>query len=101
MSPPPLPPPLTTCAQRNYHSSWMLHHRRHAICNEVFEGWRFADTCRAVRHAGYTGIEIAPFTLAEDPAAISPVERAGNRTLPGAWASSKLPVITATIAVWM
>jgi len=48
---------------------------RHAICNEVFEGWRFADTCRAVRQAGYTGIEIAHFTLAADPAAISPAER--------------------------
>jgi hypothetical protein len=36
----------------------MPHHFRHAICNEAFEGWRFADTCRAVRQAGYTGIEI-------------------------------------------
>jgi D-psicose/D-tagatose/L-ribulose 3-epimerase len=53
----------------------MPHHFRHAICNEVFEGWRFTDTCRAVRQAGYTGIEIAPFTLAEDPAAMSPGER--------------------------
>jgi len=48
---------------------------RHAICNEVFEGWSFADTFRAVRQAGYSGIEIAPYTLAEDPAAISPARR--------------------------
>jgi sugar phosphate isomerase/epimerase len=53
----------------------MPHHFRQAICNEVFEGWRFADTCRALRRAGYSGIEIAPFTLAENPAAISPGER--------------------------
>lgn len=53
----------------------MPHLFRHAICNEVFENWTFADTCRAVHAAGYRGIEIAPFTLAEDPAMLSPARR--------------------------
>ena len=48
---------------------------RHAICNEVFKDWNFDDACKAIRAAGYTGIEIAPFTLAEDPATVSQERR--------------------------
>src|SRR3954470_4207352 len=48
---------------------------RHSICNEAFEGWKFADACKAIRKAGYTGIEIAPFTLAERPADVSADQR--------------------------
>jgi len=39
---------------------------RFAICNELFEDWpleRVLDYCAAI---GYDGVEVAPFTLAED-----------------------------------
>jgi D-psicose/D-tagatose/L-ribulose 3-epimerase len=52
----------------------MAYQFRLAICNEVFEGWDFAKMCQAIRQAGYHGVEIAPFTLCEDPAELS-VER--------------------------
>src|ERR1700692_4809717 len=41
---------------------------RLAICNEVFQGWTFVDAAKAVRTAGYSGIEIAPFTLPDTSA---------------------------------
>ena len=52
---------------------------RHSICNEAFDKWPFADACKAIRKAGYTGIEIAPFTLAETPGEITAAQRAGYR----------------------
>src|SRR5215471_4165404 len=54
---------------------------RHAVCNEAFEKWPFADACKTIRRIGYTGIEIAPFTLAERPADISPGQRAEYREI--------------------
>src|SRR5262249_55244395 len=32
----------------------------------TFQGWDWARTCRYVSQTGYDGVEIAPFTLAED-----------------------------------
>lgn len=54
---------------------------RHSMCNEAFEGWSFAQTARAIRAAGYTGIEIAPFTLAEAPSDISASRRQEYRDI--------------------
>jgi D-psicose/D-tagatose/L-ribulose 3-epimerase len=48
---------------------------RHSTCNEAFEKWPFAEACRAIREIGYTGIEIAPYTLAEKPSDITAAAR--------------------------
>ena len=39
---------------------------RLAVCNELFEKRDFAESCRLTRKAGWQGIELAPFTLAEN-----------------------------------
>ena len=54
---------------------------RHSICNEIFQGWDFAQACHFMRGTGYEGIEIAPFTLAEDPATIGSERRRELRTI--------------------
>jgi D-psicose/D-tagatose/L-ribulose 3-epimerase len=56
-----------------------MHDFRHAICNEAFKDYDFREACRAIRSIGYTGIEIAPFTLADDPLDISAGQRAEYR----------------------
>jgi len=54
---------------------------RHSTCNEAFEKWPFADACKAIRKIGYTGIEIAPFTLAERPAGVTAAQRREYRDI--------------------
>jgi D-psicose/D-tagatose/L-ribulose 3-epimerase len=41
----------------------------------MYEQWPFEKACASIRRIGYSGIEIAPFTLAERPAGISAVAR--------------------------
>src|SRR5215471_9211253 len=48
---------------------------RYAICNETFEGWDHARVCRRVADLGYTGLELAPFTLAPRITDVSPERR--------------------------
>lgn len=46
-----------------------------AICNEIFQGWAFAEACALAARVGYDAIEIAPFTLAPRVTDLSPAER--------------------------
>lgn len=45
------------------------------MCNEAFGDTPFPDVCRVLKDAGYTGIEIAPFTLSETPGSIDAARR--------------------------
>lgn len=40
---------------------------RLSLCNEVLREHAFADQCRIAAALGYDGLEVAPFTLADDP----------------------------------
>jgi sugar phosphate isomerase/epimerase len=53
---------------------------RYSICNEIFERIPFHKACQKAQSAGYTGIEIAPFTLSQNPAALSYSERKQHRS---------------------
>jgi len=49
---------------------------RFGMCNELFEGWDFAEVCKTLKGLGYEGIEMAPFTLAPTIFDLSPARRA-------------------------
>jgi len=46
-----------------------------AICNELFQDWPFDKAFAFTRECGYTGIELAPFTVGSDASSISPSKR--------------------------
>lgn len=48
---------------------------RLAVCNELFQNAGLDESCRQVKALGYEGLEVAPFTLSSDPAALSTEER--------------------------
>ncbi len=52
---------------------------RFATCNEIFQNVPFAEACAAIRSIGYTGIEIAPFTLSENASNLTAQDRAAIR----------------------
>jgi sugar phosphate isomerase/epimerase len=52
---------------------------KYAICNETFEGWDHARICACIAEFGYTGLEIAPFTLAPRITDVSATRRAELR----------------------
>jgi sugar phosphate isomerase/epimerase len=61
-----------------------------AICQELFEGWDWERQCRLISDIGYTGIEVAPFTLAPR---ITDVSRDRRRELRETAASHGLQII--------
>ena len=44
---------------------------RLSLCNEVLAPWPFAKQCAYAAKLGYRGLEVAPYTLADDPTTIS------------------------------
>jgi sugar phosphate isomerase/epimerase len=50
-----------------------------AICNETFQDWPFDKAFSFARQCGYTGIEMAPFTMADNVSEISAGQRAEVR----------------------
>ncbi len=59
----------------------MSYEFRHATCNEGFKDWDFARACRTIRQIGYTGIELAPFTLAQDATTLTAEQRRQYRSI--------------------
>ncbi|MEM9158415.1 MAG: sugar phosphate isomerase/epimerase family protein [Verrucomicrobiota bacterium] len=51
-----------------------------AICNETYQDLSLPETCKRVAAAGYQGLEVAPFTLKDDPSklTIAEAEAAGK-----------------------
>lgn len=47
-----------------------------ALCNEVLREHAFAEQCRLAAALGYQGLEVAPFTLADDPFELTPADAA-------------------------
>ena len=50
-----------------------------ALCNEVLQPLPFAAQCKLAADLGYDGLEVAPFTLAEDPTELTDAEVEGYR----------------------
>lgn len=48
---------------------------KYAICQELFVDWDWERQCRFIAEVGYTGIEVAPFTLGATPADVAPARR--------------------------
>ena len=55
--------------------------KRFALCNEVLREFAFAEQCRLIADLGFDAVEIAPFTLSNDPAHLSAGRRRELRSI--------------------
>lgn len=51
------------------------------LCNEVIRELDFARQCQLAADLGYVGLEVAPFTLSDEPCAISASDRRNYRSM--------------------
>ena len=65
-----------SCAKKEEKLKWTMNL---AICSESMREWDFAKQCAFAGQAGYTGIEIASFTLTDSVELVSSSERADMR----------------------
>ena len=78
-----------------------------ALCNEVLAGRPLAEQCRLAAALGYQGLEIAPFTLADDPSTLTERDAAGftssqcrlETASPCADAASRQPAASRSVSV--
>ena len=54
---------------------------RFTLCNEVVAGLPFERQCALAAALGYDGLEIAPFTLSQEPASVTAAQRARFRKI--------------------
>ena len=54
---------------------------RLALCNEVLAPWSFATQCAYAAKLGYRALEVAPYTLADDPTTIDAAQAKEWRTI--------------------
>jgi sugar phosphate isomerase/epimerase len=52
-----------------------------ALCNEVLQPLPFQEQCKLAAALGYDGLEVAPFTLAEDPMQLTEADAARFRLI--------------------
>ncbi|MCH2200747.1 MAG: sugar phosphate isomerase/epimerase [Fuerstiella sp.] len=52
-----------------------------AICQELFESTPWKEQCRIISDAGYTGIEVAPFSIADDLASVPDSQLSDMKTI--------------------
>ena len=52
-----------------------------SLCNEVLAPLPFAEQCRIAAALGYAGLEIAPFTVSDDPASMTDAEGTALRRI--------------------